>query len=388
VEPAGLATAPPLSLYVHFPWCVRKCPYCDFNSHAPRGEIPEAAYLDALMEDLDRSLPAIAGRPVETVFLGGGTPSLITAPGIDTLLRALRSRLPLAPQAEITMEANPGTVSPGYLAACREAGVTRISLGVQSFDDESLARIGRIHDAREAREAIDAAAAHFDAVNIDLMYGLPGQSVEAAARDFEIAAACGVGHVSAYQLGIEPNTAFGREPPATPDEDACAAMQALAESRFAAAGLARYEVSAFAREGSRCRHNLNYWRFGDYLGIGAGAHGKLSSRRGIVRELRVMHPRHYLARAGLDGFVQRRQRVSRAGLAFEFMMNALRLVGGVEAELFAARNGLALAEIEPVLELARARGLIEDAPGRFSASALGRPFINVTLQLFLPAAAA
>ncbi|GAB4171118.1 MAG: radical SAM family heme chaperone HemW [Rhodocyclaceae bacterium] len=382
----GPALPPPLSLYIHFPWCVRKCPYCDFNSHESRGEIPEQAYLDALIADLDCALPQIAGRSVETVFIGGGTPSLISSAGLTRLLRELRSRIAIKPGAEITLEANPGTVSEARLGAFREAGISRLSLGVQSFEDARLTAIGRIHDAREAREAVEAALAHFDEVNIDLMYGLPGQGEASARRDFAIAAACGVPHVSAYQLSIEANTAFGRAPPALPGEDACADMQAAAEDRFASAGLVRYEISAFARPGHECRHNLNYWRFGDYLGLGAGAHGKRSSPRGIVRELRVMHPRRYLEAA--PRFVQSSRSVARAELPFEFMMNALRLAAGVEEDLFAARTGLALEEIEPVLRLARERGLMLDAPGRLGASALGTRFLNDLLQLFLPEAPA
>lgn len=368
---------------------MRKCPYCDFNSHELRGEIPETAYVDALIEDAEHAAPQVWGRSVRSVFLGGGTPSLLSPQAVDRLLSALRAVLSLAADAEVTLEANPGTVCAQRFAAYRGAGVSRISLGVQSFDEASLAALGRIHGEREAREAIDAALAHFDNVNIDLMYALPGQSLASACRDFEAAAACGVPHVSAYQLTIEPNTAFGRAPPATlPGEDLAADMQAAAQATFAAAGLARYEVSAFARGGRRCAHNLNYWRFGDYLGIGAGAHGKLSSRASILREVREAHPRHYLERAGGAGFVRASHQVPAAELPFEFMMNALRLVDGVEDSLFTERTGVPLAAIEPVLARARARGLLHDARGHLGASALGLRFLNDLLELFLPPQAA
>ncbi len=363
---------------------MRKCPYCDFNSHELRGDIPETAYLDALIEDAEHAAVQVWGRRVRSVFLGGGTPSLLSPAGVDRLLSALRAVFALAPQAEVTLEANPGTVCAQRFAAYRRAGVNRISLGVQSFDAASLAALGRIHGEREAREAIDAALRHFDDVNIDLMYALPGQSLASACRDFERAAACAVPHVSAYQLTIEPNTAFAASPPALPGEDVAAQMQAAAEATFAAAGLVRYEVSAFAREGRRCAHNLNYWHFGDYLGIGAGAHGKLSSRAGIVREVREAHPRRYLERAAGTGFVHASHPIPAAELPLEFMMNALRLVGGVDVSLFSERTGLPLTAIEPALARARARGLLHDAPGRIAASELGLRFLNDLLELFVP----
>jgi oxygen-independent coproporphyrinogen-3 oxidase len=385
-ERPQLTASPPLSLYVHYPWCVRKCPYCDFNSHTARGgtgDIPEAPYIDALLADLETALPQVWGRRVHSVFFGGGTPSLMSAAGFDRLLTGIRMLLPLDPLAEITLEANPGTVEAGRFRDYRAAGVNRLSLGIQSFDDAQLVRLGRIHDGREARVAIDTALALFDRVNLDLMYALPEQGVDAALADLDIALASGASHLSCYHLTLEPNTPFYRAPPPLPDADQSADMQDAIEARLADAGFRHYETSAFARPGQECVHNLNYWMFGDYLGIGAGAHGKLSSHEGIVREMRHKHPARYLDAAKTRDFVQERRDVGVAELPFEFLMNALRLTAGFPRRLFAERTGLPLAVIEPELGQARERGLVEITADDIRPTERGRMFLNDLLTLFL-----
>jgi oxygen-independent coproporphyrinogen-3 oxidase len=384
-ERLQLASPPPLALYVHFPWCVRKCPYCDFNSHAPRGEaaIPEAAWLDAVTADLQAALPQVWGRRVSGVFIGGGTPSLMSATTLDALLAAIRMLLPLDPLAEITLEANPGTVEAGRFRDYRAAGVNRLSLGIQSFDDAMLARIGRIHGGDDARRAIELAQAHFERVNLDLMYALPGQTLAMALADLETAIGFGVQHLSCYHLTLEPNTPFAHSPPPLPDEDLAADMQEAIEARLAEAGFEHYETSAFARPHQQSRHNLNYWTFGDYLGIGPGAHGKLSSHEGIVREMRHKHPARYLEAAARSDFVQERREVGIAELPFEFMMNALRLTAGFQPALFAARTGLPVEAIAAELRQARERGLLEVTADRIRPTAQGRRFLNDLLQLFL-----
>ncbi len=374
-----LKVLPPLALYVHIPWCVRKCPYCDFNSHERGGELPENEYLNRLFEDLEGLLPSVWGRRLVSVFIGGGTPSLFSPASIDALLSGVRARLPLEPQAEISLEANPGTVEAARFRGFREAGVNRISIGVQSFDDRMLAALGRIHSAAEARRAIDAAAASFDNVNLDLMYGLPGQSVAMARNDIEQALACGVPHVSAYQLTIEPNTVFWSKPPRLPEHDLCADMQLAAEEALGAAGYEHYETSAFARPGRRCRHNLNYWEFGDYLGIGAGAHGKISFPDRITRHERIKQPAEYMKG---DSSVEHRPIPTRE-LPFEFMLNALRLVEGFAPEMFQARTGLPLSAIEPALQEAEARRLLERDWKRIRPSERGGRFLNDLLERFL-----
>ncbi len=385
VAPTGLTSLPPLSLYVHFPWCVRKCPYCDFNSHEAREGIPEARYLAALVADLEQSLPRVWGRPVVSVFIGGGTPSLLAPESVDALLGAVRARLTLLPEAEITLEANPGTAEAGRFAGYRAAGVNRLSVGVQSFNPRHLAALGRIHDAQEARRAAELALKHFDRVNLDLMYALPGQTLEEARADIAAAAAFGTPHLSAYHLTLEPNTAFHRAPPPLPDADLAAQMQDTVEEALAARGYDHYETSAFARTGSECRHNLNYWRFGDYLGIGAGAHGKLSSPAGIRREMRQRQPQAYIGAAASGDAVQEAHAVAAAALPFEFMMNALRLNAGVPARLFAERTGLALDVVQAECNAAVARGLLQPVGERIAPTALGRRFLNDLLQMFLPA---
>lgn len=384
-QASGFAAAPPLSLYIHVPWCTRKCPYCDFNSHEPRGEIPEADYIAALTADLEHDLPLVWGRPVESIFIGGGTPSLLRPESIDRLLSDVRARVPLRPGAEITLEANPGTVDRARLAELKAAGINRLSIGVQSLDDELLRRIGRIHDAAAARAAAEGAvAAGFDNWNIDLMYGLPGQSIEGAQADLRAALALGAPHVSHYQLTIEPNTAFHHAPPSRADDDGLWEMQQHCQELFAAAGYARYEVSAWTRPGHECRHNLNYWLFGDYLGIGAGAHAKLTvvSAQSVERSSRVRGPRDYLARAGAERIAERR-RLESADLALEFMMNALRLSAGFERRVFQEHTGLSIALVEPALARAETLGLLDRDHLRIWPTEQGQRYLNELLMLFM-----
>lgn len=377
---------PPLALYVHIPWCVRKCPYCDFNSHAVRDGIPEAGYLAALFADLEQDRPRAQGRTVVSVFIGGGTPSLFSPPAIGRLLDGLAARLDLAPDLEVTLEANPGTVEQERFRGFRAAGVNRLSIGVQSFDPRQLRGLGRIHGRDEALRAARAArAAGFENFNLDLMYGLPEQTSAQALADLAQAIALEPAHLSHYQLTLEPNTLFHKHPPPLPDDDTLAEMQDRCQETLAGAGYTQYEISAYARAGRRCRHNLNYWTFGDYLGIGAGAHGKLGEpRRGVVERLwKPRHPRDYLAHAGTPAGIAGRRILKKDDLRLEFMMNALRLVEGVPAALFAERTGLSLAALETALETARARGLMPADPDRLQASVLGLRFLNDLLELFM-----
>jgi len=387
-EASGVASPPPLSVYVHLPWCIRRCPYCDFNSHAvPDGdEVPERRYLDALRADLEAALPQVWGRTVQTIFIGGGTPSLFSPEAIDALLTTLRTLLPVAPGAEITMEANPGTFEAARFRAFRAAGVTRLSIGVQSFDDDALRRIGRVHDAAQARRAIETAAAHFESWNLDLMYALPGQSIDALRADLREALSFSPPHLSYYHLTLEPNTAFAMRPPVLPDDDTASEMQALIEDATQRAGLGHYEVSAYARPLHRCAHNLNYWQFGDYLGLGAGAHGKLSYHDRIVREARVRNPREYM-RAALgetpQGPLASSHAVPARELPFEFALNALRLADGVPVAWFVERTGLPTTAIAATVERAVRRGLLEDDPTRLRATPLGARFLNDLQEMFL-----
>jgi putative oxygen-independent coproporphyrinogen III oxidase len=376
-----LTALPPLALYVHIPWCVRKCPYCDFNSHERAGELPEKAYVEKLLLDLENQLPSVWGRRLSSVFIGGGTPSLFSPESIDALLSGVRARLPLEPGAEVTLEANPGTVEAGRFRGFRDAGVNRISIGVQSFDDRMLTALGRIHSADEARRAIAAALAAFDNVNIDLMYGLPGQSAEMARADIEQATHASTPHVSAYQLTIEPNTAFWSKPPPLPEHDESADMQLAVEGVLADNGFEHYETSAFAKPGRRCRHNLNYWEFGDYLGIGAGAHGKISFPDRITRHERAKQPAAYLQ---TDSAVENRI-IAAAELPFEFMLNALRLVEGFAVELFSERTGLSFAVLAARLQQAEEQGLLQRDLKRIRPTERGQRFLNELLTLFLPA---
>jgi oxygen-independent coproporphyrinogen-3 oxidase len=374
---SGLPAPPPLALYVHWPWCVKKCPYCDFNSH--EGAYDETAYLAALIADLEAALPHIWNRPIVSVFIGGGTPSLMRGETADALLAAIRMRLPLQPDAEITLEANPGTAEADRFAAFRAAGVTRLSLGIQSFDDAKLAALGRIHDGAEARRAIELAQKNFERVNLDLMYGLPNQTLAEARHDIETAITSGVSHVSAYHLTLEPNTAFHHAPPPLPDDDAAADMQEMAEATLAVAGFEHYETSAFARPGQRCQHNLNYWTFGDYLGIGAGAHSKLSNHATIWRESRQRHPRAYLE----GGFVSTRQDIASHELPGEFMMNALRLNQGFRPQLFAERTGLPFETVQQKIFDLRREGLLAASSDIIRPTEQGRRFLNQLLTAFL-----
>jgi len=380
----GLQAPTPLSLYIHLPWCVRKCPYCDFNSHAAQ-RIPEAAYIDALLLDLERALPDIWGRWVHTVFFGGGTPSLFSPEGIDRILTGVRTLTQLLPGAEITLEANPGTVEAARLKGFREAGVTRVSLGIQSFNPRHLQALGRIHDDSEARRAAELAATHFDTFNLDLMFALPGQTLAEALADIDTALAFRPPHLSAYHLTLEPNTPFGHSaPPNLPDDDLAADMQLAIEARLNEAGMQHYETSAYARPQHASRHNLNYWQFGDYLGIGAGAHSKLSFHDRIVRQMRTKHPQQYMDAVKAGAHIADTRTLTRADLPFEFMMNTLRLNAGVPTALFEARTGLPLIVCTAALERACNRGLLENDATRLKPTLQGQRFLNDLLELFLP----
>jgi len=374
---------PPLSLYVHVPWCERKCPYCDFNSHEARGPIPEDAYVDALLADLEGTLPRVWGRKVVSVFIGGGTPSLLSVASVDRLLAGVRARLPLLAGAEVTLEANPGTFDRDRFAGYYAAGVNRLSLGVQSFDDDRLQALGRIHDARQARLAAESALMIFGNVNLDLMFALPQQTLEQCEADVAAALSFAPPHLSFYQLTLEPNTLFHRRPPALPDADLAADMQQHVAARLQRAGFARYEVSAYARDGRTSAHNVNYWRFGDYLGIGAGAHAKLSFADRIVREVRWKQPDQYLRQVAAGAPCMQSHDVRRDDIGFEFMLNALRLSEGVASSTFAERTGYPLAIVARSLEEGVRRGLLVDDPTRIAATELGYRFLNRTIELFL-----
>ncbi|MEM6575629.1 MAG: radical SAM family heme chaperone HemW [Pseudomonadota bacterium] len=375
---------PPLSLYVHLPWCVRKCPYCDFNSHQLKGDAPTADYVDALLTDLEADLPLVWGRTVSTIFIGGGTPSLFPASDIERLLSGVAARIAVRPGAEVTMEANPGTLESGPLADYRAAGVTRLSLGVQSFNDRLLEKIGRIHSADCAEQAVrEALQVGFEGINIDLMFGLPGQSTAEMVADLERALALDPGHISHYQLTLEPNTLFHRMPPSQlPDADLSWEMTEQAHQLLADAGYERYEVSAFARQGQACQHNLNYWRFGDYLGIGAGAHGKITSgAEGTVKRfVKQRHPATYLA--GPERVIQTTT-LGPDDLVFEFMLGALRLRAGVAISDFTRRTGLSLAQLEPELHTGVEKGWLNVDADRIAPSELGYQYLNDVQGLFL-----
>ena len=380
-----LASLPPLSVYIHLPWCLKKCPYCDFNSHemAP-GQLPQQRYLDALQADLEAALPLVWGRPVQSVFIGGGTPSLFSPEAIDNLLASLRARLMLSADCEITLEANPGTFEKDRFRAFRAAGVTRLSVGVQSFNDDALRRLGRVHDRAQAIAAVEEAAQAFDTFNLDIMYALPGQTQADLRQDMATALSLGPPHISIYHLTIEPNTYFAKYPPTpVPDDEAYAMLDLLTELT-GAAGLQRYEVSAYARAGHRCRHNLNYWQFGDYLGLGAGAHSKLSFAHRVVRQTRYREPKLYMEQALAGQCLAQEDEISRADLAFEFMLNALRLKDGFALEQFTQRTGQSVSSITPALEHAERQGLLWRDLARVAPTEKGYDFLNDLQALFLP----
>ena len=382
-----LSALPPLTLYIHLPWCLRKCPYCDFNSHeSAQRDFPEQRYLDALRADLESSLPLIWGRSVHSVFIGGGTPSLFSPDAIDRLLSDVRALLRLEADAEITLEANPGTFEKDRFKAFREAGVTRLSVGVQSFDDRFLKALGRVHSADQARAALDEAARHFETFNLDLMYALPGQTLADLDRDLDIALGFNPPHLSVYHLTLEPNTYFAKFPPVVPDEDTAYAMLDLITERTAQAGLARYEVSAYARAGHRCFHNWNYWQFGDYLGLGAGAHGKLSFAHRVLRQVRWRDPQLYMDNALKGQPMASEEEVAPADLPFEFMLNALRLREGFPLALFNERTGLPLSRIMPALQQAENKGWITRDPASLRPTERGFDFLSDLQELFLPEA--
>lgn len=375
---------PPLALYVHIPWCVRKCPYCDFNSHEAKADIPERAYVRALVDDLTADLPRVWGRPVESIFIGGGTPSLFAPETLDELFSNLRALLPIKPTAEITLEANPGTIEARKFREFRALGINRLSIGVQSFNQQHLERLGRIHGRKEAIVAAELAhASGFDNFNLDLMFGLPEQTPAQARDDIETAIALQPTHLSYYHLTIEPNTYFHRHPPVLPDEERVWDIQHAGQSRLAEKGFLQYETSAYAKAGHQCWHNLNYWRFGDYLGIGAGAHAKITDaqHQRITRLHKHRHPKDYMAAAN---HIAGETHITRVDAPFEFMMNALRLNDGVEASLFSERTGLPISVVEQPLRQAEQRGLVEWTMERIRPTERGRRFLNDLLQLFLP----
>ena len=383
-----LTTLPPLSLYIHIPWCVRKCPYCDFNSHEAGGDAPERRYVDALISDLDHSLPKIWGRRVYSVFFGGGTPSLFSARAIDEILAAVRARVTLDTEAEITLEANPATFEAEKFRGFRKAGINRLSIGIQSFSDTHLTALGRIHNSGEARRAIDIAQANFDNINLDIMFALPGvdarQTLEECEQDIDTALSFGTNHLSAYHLTLEPNTLFHRFPPALPDDEVAADMQEMISQKLMRAGYTHYETSAYAKPGLECRHNLNYWRFGDYLGIGAGAHGKISYPDRVSRESRYKQPLAFMDKAVVGAAIEEEKTVPPAELPFEFMLNALRLTQGFAASLFTERTGLPITAISRQLDEAEKRGLIVRDIKQVQPTKKGQLFLNDLLEMFLP----
>jgi len=379
------SSLPPLSVYIHVPWCVRKCPYCDFNSHALQGDVPETQYLDALAADLEQALPSIWGRPVVSVFIGGGTPSLLSAQAMDNMLALLRAYLPLLPDAEITLEANPGASEAQRFMDYVASGVNRISLGIQSFDDAALKALGRIHNGDQARRAIAAAQRAVARVNLDLMFALPRQTLAQCEQDLHTAMAFGVEHLSLYHLTLEPNTLFAKYPPPVPNDDVSSTMQDRVAQLAQAHGWERYEVSAYARAGARCRHNLNYWEFGDYLGLGPGAHGKLTFHDRIERHVKLRHPAAWMQKAvARDGsHVAQMQPIAARDLPFEFMLNVLRLKDGVPAHYFPERTGLPVTCAATGMQRALARQLLDPDPTRLRTTPLGWRFLNDVLEGFL-----
>ncbi len=390
-QTAELKQLPPLSLYIHIPWCVKKCPYCDFNSHEINGNVDslEDDYVSGLTRDLEIALPQIWGRRVTSIFFGGGTPSLFSARAIDTILTVIRTLLPLEAQVEVTLEANPGTFESKKFADFHAAGINRLSIGIQSFNSIHLHNLGRIHDDKEARNAVKIAQRYFKNINLDLMYALSNQTLEEAAKDIETACTFGVQHISAYHLTLEPNTLFHRYPPPLPDDDLSAKIQLIIEERLEKSGYINYETSAFAQPGYKSRHNLNYWLFGDYLGIGAGAHSKISFADRIVRQMRYKNPKEYLFKSTVDTnspdiLLQEQHEVSKNDRQFEFLMNALRLTGGFEIALLQERTGLSITGIQQQLNEAEQRGLIIRNHSYMAPTLTGKRFLNDLLQIFLP----
>jgi len=390
-----LTALPPLSLYIHFPWCEKKCPYCDFNSHQIKPKLldgstigtngfDEQRYINALITDLETELPRVWGRQVHSIFIGGGTPSLLSPEGVDQLLCAVRARVNLEPDAEITMEANPGSVEADKFAAFATSGINRVSLGIQSFDNEKLKILGRIHNGEEAKQAVEIALKHFKSVNLDLMYGLPNQSLEDARADVQTALSFKTPHLSFYNLTLEPNTYFASFPPKLPDEDVIDAIFEQNLKLLSEAGYQRYEVSAYAKKDQECKHNLNYWRFGDYIGIGAGAHGKISFPDKITRQIRERHPDAYMQAIETKGnaLIESKE-ISASDLPFEFMLNTLRLTNGVATNTFSERTGLALSAISKNLDMACNKGLLDPNPASLKASELGLRYLNNLQELFL-----
>ena len=380
---------PPLALYIHFPWCEKKCPYCDFNSHQIKNGIDkvgfdEARYLQVLISDLETELPNIWGRQVHSIFIGGGTPSLLSAQGMDQLLCAIRARVNLEPDAEITMEANPGSVETERFAGFAKAGINRVSLGIQSFQDEQLISLGRIHNGEEAKRAVAIALKHFNSVNLDLMYGLPQQTLEKARNDIETALSFKTPHLSLYNLTLEPNTYFANFPPQLPGDDEVDAIFEQNLDLMTKAGYQRYEVSAYAQNNQECKHNLNYWRFGDYIGIGAGAHGKISYPDRITRQVRERHPETYMQAIESKGnALIENQAIPTADLPFEFMLNVLRLKDGVNTSTFSERTGLPLSVISQNLSNASQKGLLDENPAKLKATDRGLRYLNNLQELFL-----
>lgn len=380
----NLSALPPLSLYVHFPWCVRKCPYCDFNSHeASGGSFPEEQYLDALRSDLEAALPLIWGRKIYTIFIGGGTPSLLSAAGLDRLLSDLRTLLPIDGVAEITMEANPGTFEVEKFRSYKASGINRLSIGIQSFNAAHLAALGRIHDGDQAKRAVEIAHSTFDNFNLDLMYALPSQMLEGARDDVRTAIGFAPPHLSLYHLTLEPNTVFAKYPPPVPGDDESAEIQDMVFAELAAGGYERYEISAYARPGHQARHNLNYWNFGDYLGIGAGAHSKISFPHRVIRQARYKQPASYMEHAGAGSAIQEEVEIGRGELGFEFMLNALRLTDGFEVNLFADRTGMPITAVEAGLDAAERKGLLYRDHRIIRPTELGGRFLNDLQQMFL-----
>ena len=383
-----LTELPPLALYVHFPWCLKKCPYCDFNSHPQRADIDNTAlharYVQALLADIEACLPLVQGRRIMSVFLGGGTPSLFAPELIEQFLSRMRAMLTFAPDCEMTLEANPGTFEKARFAAYRAAGVTRLSIGVQSFNDRLLAAIGRIHNGVQARAALEEAVCYFEQFNIDLMYALPGQSVHEWQEDLKSALSFVPSHLSTYQLTLEEGTPFAKKPPQLPGDDAACAMMDATDAACTAVGLQRYEVSAWARRGSRCKHNLNYWQFGDYLGIGAGAHAKISFAHGIIRHERARQPEQYMQAALSGNAVKNERKVVQSELPFEYMLGALRLKDGFAMQDFCTRTGLSPSAVQPTLQEAARKGWLYETGGHWAPTARGFDFLSDVQQLFLP----